>query len=174
VHFSYSMAESHLGSIAIAGSCLAIIVLELIKLIFRKGKSIHNGPPRRISGEMLYDVVSTLPKVTTDINFQILGFEENEHNWIKQSIFGELPYWKHQLLRHNLDVMHIEKNFSENIINTVMDVLGKTKDDIKARMDMSIMCSRSELELTTRGSTGRLCKPKAKFALSLPQKRVVC
>ena len=70
--------------------------------------------------------------------------------------------------------MHIEKNFNENTINTVMDVLGKTKDDIKARMDMSIMCSRSELELTTRGSTGRLCKPKAKFALSLPQKRVVC
>ena len=64
--------------------------------------------------------------------------------------------------------MHIEKNFSENIINTVMDVSGKTKDDIQARMDMSILCSRQELSLTTRGSTDRLCKPKAKFALSLP------
>ena len=66
--------------------------------------------------------------------------------------------------------MHIEKNFSENMINTVMDVPGKTKDDIKVRIDMSTLCSRLELELTTRGSTGRLCKPKAKFALSLPQK----
>jgi len=74
-------------------------------------------------------------------------------------------------LRHNLDVMHIEKNFSGNIINIVMDAPGETKDDIKARIDMSILCSRQELELTTRGSTDRLCKPKAKFALSLPQKR---
>ena len=71
-------------------------------------------------------------------------------------------------MRHNLDVMHIEKNFSENIINTVMDVPRKTKDDIKVMMDMSILCSRPELELTTRGATGRLCKPKAKFALLLP------
>ena len=39
---------------------------------------------------------------------------------------------------------------------------------------MSILCSRQELELTTRGSTDRLCKLKAKFALSLPQERAVC
>ena len=70
--------------------------------------------------------------------------------------------------------MHIEKNFSENNINTVMDVPGKTKDDIKARTDMSILCNRQELKLAIRGSTDRLCKPKAKFALSLAQKRVVC
>jgi len=67
--------------------------------------------------------------------------------------------------------MHIGKNFSENIINTVMDVRGKTKDDIKVRIDMPILCSRQELNLATRGSTDRLCKPKAKFALSLPQKK---
>ncbi|XP_039145579.1 uncharacterized protein LOC120282799 [Dioscorea cayenensis subsp. rotundata] len=29
--------------------------------------------------------------------------------WKKKSIFFTLPYWKHLLLRHNLDVMHIEK-----------------------------------------------------------------
>ena len=55
-----------------------------------------------------------------------------------------------------------------------MHVPGKTKDDINVRMDMSILYSRQELDLTTRGSTDRLCKPKAKFALSLPQKRAVC
>jgi len=69
--------------------------------------------------------------------------------------------------------MHIEKNFSENILNTVIDIPVKTKDDIKERMDMSILCSRQELNLATRGSTDRLCKPKAKFALSLPQKKAV-
>jgi len=39
--------------------------------------------------------------------------------------------------------MHIEKNFSEDVINTMMDVVGKTKDDIKERMDMTILCSCS-------------------------------
>jgi hypothetical protein len=50
----------------------------------------------------------------------------------------ELPYWKTNLLRHNLDVMHIKKNMFENIFNTVMDVKGKTKDNIKARLDIAL------------------------------------
>ena len=40
--------------------------------------------------------------------------EEDDPNeadlWKKRSIFFELPYWEHNILRHNLDVMHIEKN----------------------------------------------------------------
>ena len=55
---------------------------------------------------------------------------------MKQGIFWELPYWKYNLLRHNLDVMHIEKNYFDNLFNTMMDVKGKTKDNPKARMDL--------------------------------------
>ena len=43
--------------------------------------------------------------------------------------------------------MHIKKNFCDNNINTVMDVPGKTKDDVKARLDMAEMCDRSEMNL---------------------------
>jgi hypothetical protein len=32
--------------------------------------------------------------------------------WKNKSIFFRLPYWKDNLLRHNLDVMHIEKKIS--------------------------------------------------------------
>jgi len=32
--------------------------------------------------------------------------------WKKKSIFFRLPYWKDNLLRHNFDVMHIEKKMS--------------------------------------------------------------
>jgi hypothetical protein len=39
--------------------------------------------------------------------------------------------------------MHIEKNMFENIFNTVMDVKGKTKDNIKARLDVAL-CRTSE------------------------------
>ena len=35
--------------------------------------------------------------------------EDSRCNWRKKSIFFELPYWKKLLVRHNLDVMHIEK-----------------------------------------------------------------
>jgi len=34
--------------------------------------------------------------------------------------------------------MHIEKNMFENIFNTVMDMKGKTKDNIKARLDIAL------------------------------------
>jgi len=42
--------------------------------------------------------------------------------WKKKSIFFRLPYWKNNLLRHNLDVMHIEKNVMDNILGTVLDI----------------------------------------------------
>ena len=31
-------------------------------------------------------------------------------NWTKKSIFFDLPYWETLTIRHNLDVMYIEKN----------------------------------------------------------------
>ena len=49
------------------------------------------------------------------------------HDWTKCNIFWELPYRKDNLFRHNLDVIHIEKNYYYNLFNTVMDVTGKTK-----------------------------------------------
>ena len=57
------------------------------------------------------------------------------HNWTKKSIFWELPYWKSNLIRHNIDVMHTEKNFFDNIFNTVMNVHDKTKNNLNVRLD---------------------------------------
>ena len=64
--------------------------------------------------------------------------------------------------------MHIEKNFCNNIISTVMDVPGKTKDDVQAMLDMTEMCDRTELNLK-HGVNGRKLKPKAPYALYLDQ-----
>jgi len=91
----------------------------------------------------------------------------------QRSIFWDLPYWKHQLLWHKLDVMHIEKNFYENIINTVMDVPGKSKDNARTRLDIEELCVREELHLRTR-ENGNSYKSKAKFALSAQQRRSWC
>jgi hypothetical protein len=47
--------------------------------------------------------------------------------------------------------MHIEKNMFENIFNTIMDVKGKTKDNIKARMNIALFCHHKNMELVYAG-----------------------
>jgi len=97
----------------------------------------------------------------------------HKHHWNKQSIFWDLPYWRTNLIRHNLDVMHIEKNVFDNVFNTVMDIKEKTKDNVKARMDLAVLCKRRELELVDLGN-GKFKKPKAQYTLSASQRRAVC
>ena len=105
-----------------------------------------------------------------------LGAEQyNAHiwkscGWKKRSIFWDLPYWKSLLIRHNLDVMHIEKNVFENVINTVMNVEGRTKDNAKARDDVKLYCRRPELERDERiGRYQKTC-----YSLGREEKKVLC
>ena len=56
------------------------------------------------------------------------------------------------MLRHNLDVMHIEKNVVDNIIDTLLNLDGKTKDNLKARQDLKDMGIRSGLHLEKVGN----------------------
>ncbi|KAL8118856.1 hypothetical protein AgCh_016371 [Apium graveolens] len=56
--------------------------------------------------------------------------------WKKRSIFWDLPYWEHLQVRHCLDFMHIEKNVCESIIGTLLNIPGKTKNGMKARLDL--------------------------------------
>jgi hypothetical protein len=52
----------------------------------------------------------------------------------KQSIFFKyLLYWKDLQTCHNIDLMHITKNVFNNIIETLLDMLRKTKDKLKSR-----------------------------------------
>ncbi|GAU31957.1 hypothetical protein TSUD_288910 [Trifolium subterraneum] len=100
------------------------------------------------------------------------GYGES-HNWTKRSIFWDLPYWKDNLRRHNLDVMHIEKNFCDNILHPVMDVIGKTKDNEKARCDLSLYCKRPKMELKLLPNDKYL-KPKAIYSLTSDEAKSVC
>lgn len=43
--------------------------------------------------------------------------------------------------------MHIEKNIFEQIINTVMNIKDKTKDDLNERKDMLTHCKRRRLNV---------------------------
>jgi len=43
--------------------------------------------------------------------------------------------------------MHTEKNIFEQIINTVMNVKDKTKDDLNAKKDMLTHCKRRRVNV---------------------------
>ena len=52
-----------------------------------------------------------------------------------------------------------------------MDVKGKTKDNIKARMDTSLFCNCKNIELVFDGS--RVAKPRASFLLEKNAQQLV-
>lgn len=69
--------------------------------------------------------------------------------------------------------MHCEKNFFDNIKNTVMDDPNKTKDNVKARKDLELHTRRKDLFLK-KLDDGRVRKPRASYTLNREQKRDVC
>ncbi|GAU47859.1 hypothetical protein TSUD_243840 [Trifolium subterraneum] len=143
------------------------------KNLFKKDTIETDGPPPKITSYDVFDKVSGLCKFL-DVGKRIRYDRYGEsHNWTKRSIFWDLPYWKDNLLRHNLDVMHIEKNFCDNILHTVMDVPGKTKDNEKARCDLSLYCKRPEMELKLL-LNGKYLKPKAVYSLTSDEAKSVC
>ena len=90
-----------------------------------------------------------------------INHENRGDNWNKKSIFFKLPYWSTLLLRHNLDVMHIEKNICDNILGTIMNVKGKTKDNLKSRLDLKSMGIRPELHPIVQGD--KVLLPSASY-----------
>ena len=80
-----------------------------------------------------------------------------------------IALWKTNLLPHNLDVIHIERNVFLNILYTVMDTMDKTKDNFNSRLDLAQYCRQVDLELQDVGG-GKLKKPKAKYTLTKQQR----
>ncbi|KAG7536933.1 Transposon En/Spm-like [Arabidopsis suecica] len=143
---------------------------------FRGGKEVRDDPPPWLTGEeILYERINNIRGLFRTVDCGGNGHEKPaqtidgygvDHNWVKKSILWELPYWENLLLRHNLDFMHTEKNFLDNLINTVLNVPGKTKDNIKSRMDLPALCRRRDLHLTRDG-----IMPVPIFRLSNEKKR---
>ncbi|XP_056843843.1 uncharacterized protein LOC108808223 isoform X1 [Raphanus sativus] len=82
--------------------------------------------------------------------------ESDRWRWKKRSIFFDLPYWKDLPVRHNLDVMHVEKNVSDAILSLLMQS-AKSKDGLKARHDLEDMGIRKNLHVQVRGKRNNSC-----------------
>jgi hypothetical protein len=69
---------------------------------------------------------------------------------------------------HNIDIMHQEHNVAESIISTCLNIMGKTKDNFKARRDIADICNLPSLELNERGG-----KRRAPFCLKVKDRKEV-
>ncbi|XP_060183378.1 uncharacterized protein LOC132613386 [Lycium barbarum] len=88
------------------------------------GKTEFRPPPQLLKGTDVFNMLQNVENV--------FGKKQKKSN--------------HNSLRHNLDVMHIEKNIFDNIIGTLLDISGKTKDHENARYDLKEMGIRKNLQ----------------------------
>nr|XP_033511699.1 uncharacterized protein LOC117276481 [Nicotiana tomentosiformis] len=114
---------------------------------FRKGQTVRRLPPPLRTGEEILSQICELGlrKVTELDAQEVNGRISRSCGWKNRSIFWDLPYWSSNMIRHNFNVMQIEKNVFDNVFNTVLNVDGKTKDNPKAREDMVNYCDRPQL-----------------------------
>lgn len=92
--------------------------------------------------------------------------------WKKRSCFFRLPYWEHLLVRHNLDIMHIEKNVCDNIVNTLLNVDRKSKDNLNSHLDLQSLGIKQDLHPIMQGT--KVFLPPVAFSLSAHEKKLFC
>ncbi|BAF12989.2 Os03g0714800 [Oryza sativa Japonica Group] len=90
--------------------------------------------------------------------------------WKKRSCFFRLPYWEHLLVRHNLDIMHIEKNVCDNIVNTLLNVDRKSKDNLNSRLDLQSLGIKQDMHPVMQGT--KVFLPPTAFSLSAHEKKL--
>ncbi|KAI5338983.1 hypothetical protein L3X38_018255 [Prunus dulcis] len=120
------------------------------------GKPEYGIPPEPLTGKEVLHMVENGDRVC----------------WKKKSIFFDLEYWKYLPVRHALDVMHIEKNVCDSIIGTLLEIPGKNKDGIAARLDLLNMGVKTDLQPEYGERRTRL--PPGPWNLSKAEKREVC
>ncbi|GKD52154.1 CACTA transposable element [Tanacetum coccineum] len=141
------------------------------------GETENGIPPREFSRDAIMTQLARLPTRVKDKHPRFGGVKIKrnvlvELNWTKLSIFYELEYWSFHTLKHNLDVMHIEKNLLESILNTLL-MNDKSKDTTKARQDLKSLGIRSGLWLG-QNKSGKCSKPQAAYSFTPGDRKKFC
>lgn len=69
--------------------------------------------------------------------------------------------------------MHIEKNACDNVVDTLLNIEGKSKDNLKGRLDLVDIGIRSELHpQISEGGKSKL--PPASFTMTKKEKEILC
>lgn len=131
------------------------------------GKKETQDPPKPLSNAQILKQLKGLPDHVSGKHPSHGGVKRkraaSELNWTKRSIFFELEYWSSLLLKHNLDVMHVEKNVCESLLNTLLNN-EKSKDTPKARQDLENMGIRQNLWL--KKNKNKVYQPHALYSFT--------
>ena len=132
-------------------------------------------PQRKFSSQ---DILKQLAHVPDNLLGKHVSFggvkrkrDPKEFNWSKNSIFFELDYWFELELKHNLDVMHVEKIFCDNLLGTFL-MNEKSKDTTNARVDLKNWGIREELHLKEDGT--KLIKPHPMYSFTPNDRQFFC
>ncbi|XP_062114422.1 uncharacterized protein LOC133825508 [Humulus lupulus] len=133
-------------------------------------------PPRNFTCEEILEQVNKLVPQVPGKHEMFGGVKcrriAEDQNWRKKSIFYELDYWSSNTLKHNIDVMHVEKNVCDSLLGTILDN-DKSKDTINARHDLKKFGVRESLWIYEDDS-GKLMKPHAPYVLTFDQRMQFC
>ena len=72
-------------------------------------------------------------------------------------------------MRHNLDVMHIEKNICDSIVGTLLSMKGKSKDNLNSHLDLQVIGIRDQLHPIQRRN--RVTLPIVCYSLTSNEKK---
>ncbi|KAI5328227.1 hypothetical protein L3X38_027624 [Prunus dulcis] len=137
------------------------------------GKPEYGTPPEPLNREEVLRIVEDINYIWGSKNVGSVGENDGDRVcWKKKSKFFDLEYWKYLHVRRVLDVMHIEKNVCDSIIVTLLEIPGKNKDGIAARLDLLNMGVKTDLQPKYGERRTRL--PPGPWNLSRAEKRVVC
>ncbi|GKD87021.1 putative transposon, En/Spm-like protein [Tanacetum coccineum] len=81
-------------------------------------------------------------------------------------------YWRHNSVPHCIDFMHVEKNVCESLVGTLLNVPGKTKDGMNARLDLAELGIKPEL--FARQEEDKTTLPPAGYTLTNAEKDIFC
>jgi hypothetical protein len=126
---------------------------------FTKGVVVTDRPSAMMTGA---EVRQQIDGLVANPEGGFMGYGE-QHMWTHKSGLTWLPYYDDPLLPHNVDVMHTEKNVVQALWTTIMDISGKSKVNIKARVDLVALCDipNQEMKPPSGGKTWR--RPKVIF-----------
>ena len=97
------------------------------------GSQENESAPKPLAGKEVYDRVNDIVTIFGKTQKK----PSSETNiWKKRSIFFDLPYWSNLEVQHCIDVMHVEKNVCDSLIDTLLNIKGKTKDGLKCLQDL--------------------------------------
>jgi hypothetical protein len=137
---------------------------------FRKGVQVTDPAPQMMTGAEVRAEIEALKDDKEKGGF--IGYGE-EHQWTHKSGLTRLPYFNDLLLPHNIDVMHIEKNITEALFATLMDIPDKSKDNVKATLDLATMCDRPKQVMKPPAPGKKWRRTPIDFVLKKDQRKEV-